>query len=142
MQLPTPAGRDHGVLTGLVDDDHTQYLRGDGTRPFEEAAYYDEEYDNGNAGAAITIDWRNGNKQRVTLTAANCVVTFVDPPGVCNIVLRLLKDGVGVRGVTWPGDVDTGGGAGIIPSALGNYDYIGLYFYGTGYTAAGLLNCS
>jgi hypothetical protein len=33
------------------------------------------EYDNGNSGSSITIDWRNGNSQVLTLTA-NCSITL------------------------------------------------------------------
>ena len=39
-----------------------------------------EEFDNGNSGVAATIDWNNGDMQRVTLTA-NCVFTFTDAKG-------------------------------------------------------------
>lgn len=38
--IPTTVGggvTDHGELTGLADDDHTQYARADGTRPFTAA---------------------------------------------------------------------------------------------------------
>lgn len=36
------------------------------------------EYDAGNSGAAITLDWTNGRTQIVTLTA-NCAVTLTNP---------------------------------------------------------------
>jgi len=40
-----------------------------------ETITYDAEYSNGNSGASIAIDWNNGNKQMLTMTA-NCTITF------------------------------------------------------------------
>lgn len=54
-------------------------------------AYFDAEYNNGNSGAAITIDWKNGNKQLITLTGSG-TITMVAPPGPCNLTLRLAQD--------------------------------------------------
>ena len=41
-------------------------------------AAFSSEYDNGKSGTSKTIDWNNGNKQRITLTG-NCTLTFTAP---------------------------------------------------------------
>lgn len=66
------------------------------------------EYDNGNSGAAKTIDFNNGQKQKVTFTG-NCTLTLAFPSGVGNYVLRGLGDGTGYT-VTWPGTAKFVGG--------------------------------
>ncbi len=58
--------------------------------------------DNGNSGASKTIDWRAGNKQKMTLTG-NCEVSFADPSGSAPLELRLIQDTTGGRTVTWSG---------------------------------------
>jgi len=70
----------------------------------KEHAYFDAEYDNGNSGAADTIDWGNGNKQMSTLSNA-CSYTFTAPDGVGNFLLRLVQDTTGGHAVTWPVNV-------------------------------------
>lgn len=61
----------------------------------------------GNSGAANTINFANGHKQLVTLTA-NCTITLT-APGPGNYQLLLLQDATGGRSVTWavpsPGSV-------------------------------------
>lgn len=61
---------------------------------------FQAEVDNGNSGAADTIDFATGQKQRSTLTA-NTTLTLDAPPGPCNVVLRLVQDATGGRTVTW-----------------------------------------
>jgi len=70
----------------------------------KETAYFDAEFDNGNSGAADTISWKVGNKQKSTLTA-NCTYTFTTPSGACNSILRIIQDGTGGWDVTWPASV-------------------------------------
>jgi hypothetical protein len=60
------------------------------------------EYDNGNSGAADTIDFANGQNQKSTLTA-NTTLTIVAAPGVGHYQLRLIQDATGGRGVTFVG---------------------------------------
>lgn len=62
------------------------------------------EYDNGNSGASVTIDWNNGQKQKITLTD-NCGISFIAPSGPCNLILKVVQDESGRRGVAWPIDV-------------------------------------
>lgn len=65
---------------------------------------FDEEVDNGNSGAAATIDWTAGNKQAIVLTD-DCAFTFTDPAGPTNLILRLIQDGTGSRDPVWPANV-------------------------------------
>ena len=69
---------------------------------------FNTEYDNGNSGAAKTIDFNNGQKQKVTFTG-NCALTLTFPSGVGNYVLRGIGDGT-TRTITWPGTAKFVGG--------------------------------
>ena len=61
---------------------------------------FNTEYDAGNSGTTKTIDFNNGQKQKLTFTG-NCTITFAFPAGVGNYVLRGIGDGT-TRTVTWP----------------------------------------
>ena len=94
---------------------------------------YGTEFDNGTAGAADTIDWNNGNKQRSTLDE-NVTYTFTDPPGPANLVLRIIQDAGAGNTVTWPASVEWEGGTAPTISAGSNaIDIISLYHDGTAY---------
>ena len=58
----------------------------------QKEAYFDQEVENGNSGTAISIDWRQGNKQELVLTG-NCTITFVNPDGACNLILKAVNFG-------------------------------------------------
>ena len=62
------------------------------------------EYNIGNASGAKTVNWSNGNHQRIRLTG-DVVFTFTS--GVVGASYRLIiaQDGTGGRSVTWPADV-------------------------------------
>lgn len=57
-------------------------------------AYFDEVVDNGNSGASMTINWQNGNKQKVTLSA-NCALSFTNPLGPCEGKLLIVQPSSG-----------------------------------------------
>lgn len=63
---------------------------------------FDIEYDNGNAGAAKTIDFANGLKQKVTLNA-NTTLTISALPGVTSGQLRIIQDATGGRTLAFSG---------------------------------------
>jgi len=73
------------------------------------------QYDNGNSGAAITIDWAlHGNVQRVTLTSATVAITLSNATAGGTYVLEVVQDASGSRVATWaasPGAVVWAGGA-------------------------------
>ncbi len=101
---------------------------------------FTSEVDNGNSGAAKTIDWGTGNKQKVTLNA-NTTLTFTAPGGVVNIVLKVVQDGVGSRTVTWPAAVKWPNGvAPTLSAAAAAIDVISCYYDKTNYFCVSGLN--
>ena len=74
-------------------------------------ASFSGEYDNGSKSTDFTVDWNNGNKQKVTLTGT-LTLTFTAPPGPCALQMKFIQDGTGSRVVTHP-TIKTQGGAGI-----------------------------
>jgi len=96
---------------------------------------YNSEYNNGNSGTALTVNWNNGNKQKTTLTG-NCTLTFTAPTnGVTNLALKLVQDGTGSRTVTWPGTVVWPGGTAptLTTTATTGKDITSCYWDGTNY---------
>jgi hypothetical protein len=60
------------------------------------------EYNNGNSGSAITINFNNGVQQKLTLTA-NCTISFTAPSaGITAIRLRIVQGSGGPWTITWP----------------------------------------
>lgn len=150
LTLPEPVANtalgynaDGDALVNLAADylSSAAFLK-DCSIPFENTAYFDEEVDNGNSGAADTIDWTKGNKQKSTLTG-NCTFTFTAPGGACNLVFTLIQDATGSRTVTWPDSVkwpnDT---APTLTTTGGKKDVVTFYYNGTNYLAQSVLNYS
>jgi hypothetical protein len=98
------------------------------------------EYDNGSSGSSKTIDWNNGNKQKMLLTAAPCTVSFTNPPSPCNLLLKLTQDTGGSFTVTWPSMKWVGAAAPTLSTAAGSVDIVALYFDGTNYWGQASLN--
>lgn len=90
---------DHGALTGLLDDDHTQYVlkRYGGKEVVSTVA---------GAGATETLNLADGNLFDVTLDA-DCTFTFAGATNgtACSFTLLLRQNGTGGWDVTWPGSV-------------------------------------
>jgi hypothetical protein len=94
---------------------------------------YSSMYDNGNSGAAITINWNNGNMQKVTMTG-NCTFTFTAPGGISKVMLQLTQDGTGGRTATWPAAVKWPSAvAPTLTSAAGSVDFVSCLYNGTNY---------
>jgi hypothetical protein len=100
------------------------------------------EFDIGNCGAANTVDWNSGARQRVTLNAANCTISFTaptDPTG--HLLLKVIQDGTGGRTVTWPGTVNFPNGTGVTLSTGGGArDFFSCYYDGTEYFCTAAFN--
>lgn len=97
-----------------------------------------DEHDNGNSGdGAVTINWNEGNNQKITLTG-NPTFSFTDPAGPCHVQLKLIQDGTGSRTVTWPSGApgDLFWARGIAPTlstGAAEEDIVFLWFDGTNY---------
>lgn len=106
--------------------------------------YFNEETDEGTSGAAQNIDWRTAQKRKITLGVATTTFTFTNPPaGPCNLVLRMIQDGSGSRGVVWPASVKWQ--ANVEPTwgtATAAVNVMFLYFDGADYHCSGLLTSS
>lgn len=91
------------------------------------------EYNAGNAGTSLTINFNNGANQRTTLTG-NCTFTFINPVAGSMYKLKLIQDGTGGRTVTFPGTVLWAGGvAPTLSTAGGAIDIVTFYYDGTNY---------
>jgi hypothetical protein len=96
------------------------------------------EYDAGNSGSSISIDWANGGYQKLTLTA-NCTITLGTPDEVGRYQLRLIQNGAGAYLVTWGGTAYSSsrwGGASAAPTinTINNGESIvSFYFDGTSF---------
>ncbi len=97
------------------------------------------EYDVGNSGTAATVDWKNGQKQRITLTG-DCTLTFVAPTGPCSMTLKVIQDATGNRNITWPATARSSGGAIQIGKDVNKVTLVGVYYDGTNYYLASSVN--
>lgn len=97
--------------------------------------HYGKEVRNIANDEGLTIRWKAGQKQRVELES-DCDLTFADPDGVCNLMLRLVQDSTGNRAPTLPCTVHwTGGNEPTWSTEAGAVDVIAMYFDGTYYHA-------
>lgn len=67
--------------------------------------YESDEFDAGNSGSGTkTIDWNEGNCQKVTMDG-NCTFAFSNPRAGARYMLRIVQDATGSRVATWPDEV-------------------------------------
>lgn len=90
------------------------------------------EFDAGNSGTALTINFSNSTAQKVTLTG-NCTFTFSNPANGQTYLLKLVQDATGSRTATWPAAVKWSGSAPILSTAAAKIDLISFYYDGTNY---------
>jgi hypothetical protein len=100
-----------------------------------ETLTFKPEHDNGSQAAGWTLNWNNGQKQRVTLTG-NGAISITDPPGAGHFTLRIIQDATGLRQPSWPASVKWPNGVTQLPSLLGSsIAVVEMYFDGTDYYA-------
>lgn len=93
---------------------------------------YQEEFNIGPSGAAVTINWANGQKQVMTLNEAVVNVGLDDPPGVASWQIRLVQDSGGSRTVNWVTSVNWLTGAEPVqPSTPGASQIVSLFWSGS-----------
>lgn len=97
----------------------------------------DSEHDNGSSGSAATINFNNGNYQKITLDQASTFTFTAPSAGVATIQLRI--SGGDVNAITWP-TVTWYTSTGTAPTLDGN-DLVVLQYDGTNYYG-GILNQS
>jgi hypothetical protein len=85
------------------------------------------EYNAGNSGSAITVDWSNGVSQVVTVNS-NTTVSFTNPTNGKVYYLRLKSDGVADRNLTF-----VGANPSISSVSRGYTAIISLYYDGSAY---------
>ena len=86
-------------------------------------------------GATGTIDWNVSQKQKVTITGTGITCNFTNPPGACNLLLKVVQgDGSDVI-ATWDGDIKWPSNDTVPTLSTGNgdIDIISFYFDGTNY---------
>lgn len=119
------------------------------TRIHGSAITWSAEYDNGSqAGPSHTVDWNNGQKQKITLTGNITTLTLTAPTagtfygvGVGNFLLKIIQGGAGSFDITWPASVRwPGGTAPTLTAAAGSEDIVTFYFDGTNYYGVGSLD--
>lgn len=91
-------------------------------------------YDNGDSGAAKTIDWNNGIHQKIRMTD-DCTFTFTAPTSwIGDLTLRCLEDGTGSRVATWPATVHGEGDSDpVLSTPADAIDIIRFFWDGTYY---------
>lgn len=97
-----------------------------------DSQYYSDLHNNGNSGSSQTINWNNGNVQKLTLTA-NCTITLSNPKNGGRYLLILVQDATGGRSVTWPSSVKWPGGTAPTLSGASKVDVITLVYDGSYY---------
>ena len=102
-------------------------------------ATFTSEIDDGNSGAAgKTIDWSTGSKHKLTVNGA-ATITFTDPVGPTNLILKLVNGGSAV--FTWTAGDEPKWAGGTDPSwTAAGTDILALYFDGTTYYGSAILD--
>ncbi len=128
------------LFEGAIEVDGEAYF--DESIKIGKLAYFSGEYDEGAEGGAFTIDWTNGQKQKVTITGVNLDMSFTDPPGPCNLMLKIVQ-GDGDDTIDWTHDTKIGAAGGTAPTLStgnGDEDIFAFYFDGTNYWLSALLD--
>jgi len=93
------------------------------------------EFDKGNVTGATTINWNQGNNQKMTFTG-NVTFTFSNPVAGAFYFLRIAQDATGSRIVTWPASVKFSDGLiTTLTTTASKVDCVGFYYDGTDYLA-------
>lgn len=90
-------------------------------------------YDNGNSGATPAINWTNGDRQLITLTA-NATFTYSNAAAGQALTLIIKQDGTGSRTVAMPaGTKWPYGSAGSFSTVASSIDVLTVVYDGTNY---------
>jgi len=89
------------------------------------------EYNNGTVSSNTTINWNNGNNQRITL-GGNITLTFSNM-GVGHKQLKVIQDGTGGRTPTLPSGKWPGGTESDFSTGASVEDILSIYYDGINY---------
>lgn len=95
-------------------------------------------YDNGNSGAAASIDWSRGPAQKIVATA-NCTLDLVEslPEGEsCRMMLQVQQDATGSRLIVLPFVKTTNNSDLVFSTTAGRFDLVDIYWDGHTATAS------
>lgn len=93
--------------------------------------------------ASVSIDWTNGQKQGFQLSTNTTISFGTNPPGPCNVVLRIQQNGSSTYTVSWPAAVQWPGGTDPTMTATTSVtDIYSFYFDGTTYYGVASQNFS
>ena len=104
--------------------------------------YYSTLYDAGNGGSSKTIDWDNGNVQKVTLDSGTTTTfTFTNGKAGARYLLQLKQDATGSRTCAFPASVKWAGGITPTLTTTASYtDIVTFFCDGTNYAGNFTLN--
>ena len=92
-------------------------------------------YNNGNSGAAATINFANGDRQKITITAAT-TLTYTNALAGQILTLILIEDGTGGYSITLPTTKWVGGLTGTFTTTANAINILTIVFDGTNYLTA------
>lgn len=91
-------------------------------------------YNAGNSAASTTIDWNNGEIQKIDMVANITTLTLSNPLTRGSIyILELVQDGTGNFTITWPASVLWGDAGAPVLGGPNITDIVNLYWNGTNY---------
>jgi hypothetical protein len=91
-------------------------------------------YDNGNSGSSITINWANGDRQKLTMSAA-CTISFSGALSGQVLLLYLVENGTGGFTPSFPTLKWPQGSAGTATTTAGAINLYAFFYDGTNYLA-------
>lgn len=122
------------TLPGFFQDGGNSLVRN--RIPLDKTIFFDEEVSQLDVSGSVTLDLKVGNKHFLRL-AGDTTLTFTDPLGPTNFILRVEQDGTGGHELTLPaGRVKwPNGSEQPVVLTAGAICLYGLYFDGTFYYA-------
>lgn len=114
--------------------DLSDYWKKNDPLEVKKSAFFTMEIDNGNSTGNDTVDWREGNKQKIRLVG-DTQISFINPAGAGNFILKIIQDNPGNRKVTtWDSDIKWAeGSVPILTTTFNSIDLISFYFDGVNF---------
>jgi hypothetical protein len=91
-------------------------------------------YDNGSSGSAITINWANGDRQKLTMSAS-CTISFSNAIAGQILTLLVVENGTGGFTPTFPTMKYPNGAATTFTTTASAINSVSIFYDGTNYLA-------